>query len=302
MINIINIDKIEILKQTLLDGNLVLVPTETVYGLAANALDSNAVKNIFQAKGRPQDNPLIIHVHDKESIYKYSQNQPDYLDRLIDNFSPGPLTYVLEKSNMVPEIVTPNLNSVGIRIPKHKNLLKLLEIIDLPLAAPSANRSGRPSATSLEQAIEEFENSEYVNFALQGDVSEVGIESTVIKCEKDLVTILRHGTITKADLENVIDVNVIYYNSEKIESPGQKYKHYSPNIEIILIDNFENIDRDRYILAEYNSKNYLNISEGNLYRFFREAEKSNKAIAIKLTEDLKDNLALYDRIKRASKN
>lgn len=285
----------------IINGELVIIPTETVYGLAADATNEDAVNKIFFAKGRPQDNPLIVHVADKEEIFMYTQDQPDYLDSLIDAFCPGPLTFVLNKDEQIPDIVTAGLNTVAIRIPNNELTLKLIRDTHLPLAAPSANVSGRPSATSLEDALSDFGGTDLVSNWIDGGKCQVGIESTVIKCEEDKILIMRPGNITKEKLVKVVDIPVELYTGKESLSPGVKYKHYSPNVKIKLISNLDGIDPQKFLILDVTpNTDYQILNQISLYYWFRQAEKMNKDIAILKSDHLLKDLALYDRIKRAS--
>lgn len=299
------IDKIDSsideLSEKLLEGELIVIPTETVYGLAANALNSDAVSKIFKVKGRPQDNPLIIHTFSKEKIFEYTINQPEYLDKLIDKFLPGPLTLVLEKHHLIPDIVSAELKSVGIRIPNKKVTLDLLKKVKVPLAAPSANKSGRPSPTKIQHVIDDYSiDNQEIYACVDGGDCDVGIESTIIKCEKDKIVILRPGLISIEDLKKVIDIEIEEYKGNENLSPGIKYKHYSPDIPISISDKYIS---DKNVLNLYfsdinlNADNLKKISENNLYDIYREAEKFKyKSINIILTEDLKQRKGLFNRI------
>lgn len=220
-------------------GGLVVFPTETVYGLGANALDENACKKIFEAKGRPQDNPLIVHVADFD-ISKYVEYIPENAKKIMENFWPGPITMVLKKSNLIPMLVTANLDSVAIRMPSNKVARKLIEYSTVPIAAPSANISGRPSPTTIEHTIEDLSGK--VDMIIGGDKCEFGLESTVVEVLDDKVTILRPGAITKDMLEEIgltVDIDPAIMKkpdgSLKPKSPGMKYRHYAPKAEMTII-------------------------------------------------------------------
>ena len=296
-----NSDLINDFAEKLKLGELIVIPTETVYGLAANALDENAVKKIFATKGRPQDNPLIIHTYSKEKIFEFTQNQPDYIGKLIDTFMPGPLTLVLDKNLIIPSIVSAGLNTVAIRIPNNEVTLKLLELVDLPLAAPSANKSGRPSPTKAQHILDDYKADESIYGLIDDSDCEVGIESTIIKCESDKIIILRPGKISKEDLENVVDVKIEEYIGKELLSPGMKYKHYSPDIpvqiskDVVCKDNVLNLS---YIGSNINTTKF---DEQNIYSIFREAEKANYTlINIIESDELLNNIALYNRIKKSA--
>ncbi|MEF9953163.1 MAG: L-threonylcarbamoyladenylate synthase [Clostridium sp.] len=224
------------------NGNTVAFPTETVYGLGANALDKNACDKIFKAKGRPQDNPLIVHVADKD-ISEYVKEIPSSASRLIDEFWPGPLTIILPKKDIIPIEVTGGLKSVAIRMPKAKVARDLIKAAGVPIAAPSANLSGKPSPTTVEHCIRDL--SGRVSMILGGQVSECGLESTIVEVTGDKVTILRPGAITFemiTELGIKVEVDPVVMKTLTNESPrcpGMKYRHYAPEseMEIVLGDN-----------------------------------------------------------------
>lgn len=223
-------------------GNLVLFPTETVYGIGANALEENAVRKIFIAKGRAADNPLIVHVANIQMVEGIVEQITPLEKKLIETFWPGPLTIVFKRKNnrIIPNVVTANLDTVGIRMPSNKIAKRLIELAGVPIAAPSANISGKPSGTKVADIIEELQ--EKVDYILDGGFSDIGLESTVIKVEENQITILRPGKITKEQLEEVassvvIDSHVLgkVKNGEQVSSPGMKYRHYAPNTECIMV-------------------------------------------------------------------
>ncbi|HLS67604.1 MAG TPA: L-threonylcarbamoyladenylate synthase [Pseudogracilibacillus sp.] len=225
-------------------GEVVAIPTETVYGLAADATNEQAVRKIFAAKGRPQDNPLIIHVASKEQLMRYVTHVRPYVEALIDTFSPGPITYVLPSSNHVAPNVTAGLPTVGIRIPRHEITLSLLEKVQVPLAAPSANLSGRPSPTSAQHVMDDLNGK--IAAILDGGHTDIGIESTVIDCTEDVPIVLRLGAITERDIVRVVGNVHIATNSkvgESPRSPGQKYVHYAPDVPLLLVTNRNKLQR-----------------------------------------------------------
>src|SRR5690625_1391922 len=218
-------------------GEIVAIPTETVYGLGANARDEAAVDKIFKAKGRPNDNPLIVHVASKEQLFSLVRSFPTYVTKLIDSFSPGPITYVLESSGKVASNVTAGLSTVGLRIPNNEIALMLLEQTNLPIAAPSANISGKPSPTTAQHVLEDLDGK--IAAVLDGGTAEVGVESTVVDCTKETPVILRPGKITAEEIKQVAgDVSIYQVDTtrtEKPKSPGLKYKHYAPEIPLVLV-------------------------------------------------------------------
>lgn len=222
--------------QVIKEGGLVVFPTETVYGLGANALDEEAVKKIFLAKGRPQDNPLIIHVADFD-IEKYVKEIPAAAKEIINRFWPGPITLILEKKDIIPGVTSANLSTVGVRMPSNKIALELIKASNAPIAAPSANISGRPSPTDLESCIEDLNGK--VEYILGGNESEVGIESTIVDCTAEPLCILRPGGITLEMLKEIdkdvyIDPSVCSKPKEdfKPKAPGMKYRHYAPKAPV----------------------------------------------------------------------
>ena len=223
-------------------GGIVAMPTETVYGLAGNALDSSCVDKIYFAKGRPSDNPLIVHIADIDDIEKFDlvKDFPEKARALADHFWPGPLTIILEKTDKVPDKVSGGLDTVAIRYPCHKAAQMLIKESGCPLAAPSANSSGKPSPTSAAHVLEDLNGK--IDAVIDGGVCDCGVESTVITLAEDVPRILRPGIITKEQIEAVIghvqiDSAVLDKPQEgkRVSSPGMKYKHYSPNTKIVLV-------------------------------------------------------------------
>ncbi len=222
------------------DGGLAAIPTETVYGLAANALNPDAVNKIFAAKGRPNDNPLIVHVSSLEEVYPLVTEFPDRAKALADAFWPGPLTIILPKADIVPDEVSPNLSTVAIRMPSHPIARAIIKAAGVPLAAPSANSSGFPSPTKVQHVIDDMNSK--IDAIVDGGESSVGVESTVITLATPVPKLLRPGGITPEQLESVlgeieIDRAVLEQlaEGEVAASPGMKYKHYSPNAEVYII-------------------------------------------------------------------
>jgi L-threonylcarbamoyladenylate synthase len=220
-------------------GGLVAFPTETVYGLGANALDEKAVEKIFIAKGRPQDNPLIVHVGDS-NIDPYVKEIPNTAKIIMDKYWPGPITLIFEKSNIIPNITSANLSTVGIRMPSNNIARELILSSKTPIAAPSANISGRPSPTNVESCIEDLTGR--VDYILGGDNSEVGLESTIVDCTVSPICVLRPGAITIEMLREIdenayIDPGVLSKSEGdfKPKAPGMKYRHYAPKAPVKII-------------------------------------------------------------------
>ena len=228
----------EILRQ----GGLVGMPTETVYGLAANALNPDAVCSIFTAKGRPSDNPLIVHISCVEDMEKFGlvSQFSESAKLLADNFWPGPLTIIMPKGERVPEVVTAGLDSVAVRLPSHPVAQELIKAASLPLAAPSANLSGSPSPTTAAHVMDDMNGR--IEAVIDGGSSDVGLESTVITLCTEVPTVLRPGGVTLEQLREVLgDVNLSdavlhkLRDDEEAASPGMKYKHYSPKAKVYLV-------------------------------------------------------------------
>lgn len=238
--NKIDKDGIEKAAKMLRNGELVIMPTETVYGLAANALDTKAVADIFTAKGRPQDNPLIVHVGSADWLPKYALEIPDEAKKLIDKFWPGPLTIILKKSSLIPDIVSAGLDTAAFRCPSHPVAHALIEAAGVPIAAPSANISGKPSPTLLKYCMEDMDGK--VSAVVDGGPCGVGVESTVITLCGGVPRVLRPGGVTPKELESVlgkveIDPAVVNKidNGQKVASPGMKYKHYAPKAHVMIV-------------------------------------------------------------------
>lgn len=221
-------------------GKLVAIPTETVYGLAGNALDGQAVHDIFTAKGRPQDNPLIVHLAAPDWLPRYAAEISEAARKLVDAFWPGPLTIVLPKRNVLSPAVSAGLPTVGFRCPSHPVASAVIEAAGVPLAAPSANRSGSPSPTTAAHVLADLNGR--IDAAVDAGVCEVGVESTVVALHGDVPHILRPGGVTPAQLKAAlgaveIDPAVLegLADNQKAASPGMKYKHYAPKAKVTIL-------------------------------------------------------------------
>lgn len=325
--------KIHKAAKVLQNGGTVAFPTETVYGLGANALSSTAVEGIFNAKGRPKDNPLIVHISDISQIDNLVENIPLKAFELMKRFWPGPLTIIFNKRENVPSIVTGGLSTVAIRMPDHKIALELIEASGLPIAAPSANASGKPSPTHVNHVIEDMNGK--VNMIIDGGVTGIGVESTVLDVSGDIPIILRPGGVTKEDLLEIFpkveyDLAIESNDGTMVpKSPGQKYRHYSPNAKMIVfqgdVDNLSNAinesaeeylhkgmkvgimateqNKDKYqgnVIVVGDRENPETIAI-NLFRTLREFDKM--AVDIILAEGIKENgigKAIMNRMKKAA--
>lgn len=274
------------------NGGTVAFPTETVYGLGANALDDEAVRKIFIAKGRPQDNPLIIHVSTKE-ISELVKDVPEVAQKIIDKFWPGPLTVILEKKDIIPNVTSANLKTIGIRMPNSEIALKLIELAERPIAAPSANISGRPSPTEVERCVEDLNGR--VDYIIGGESSDIGVESTIVDCTVNPPLVLRPGGITLEMLKEInpeIELDKALKSKPnddfKPKAPGMKYKHYAPNahLKIIKGKNEKTIEIINEIVENYIEKGndvaILTTNE-NLNKF-----NNGKVISLGSENDLKE--------------
>ncbi|PEN14790.1 threonylcarbamoyl-AMP synthase [Longibacter salinarum] len=221
--------------QYIRDGHLTVFPTETVYGLGADALNADAVKEIFRAKSRPSDNPLIVHVADREGVEAVARSITPAADALLEAFAPGPITLVLPVAERVPRDVTAGLDTVGVRIPSLPLAQEFLQACDTPVAAPSANRSGRPSPTTWRAAYEDLVGR--VPCILRGGRTDAGIESTVVDVTSDVPTVLRPGAVSLERLREVVpNIEMVADDSDVPKSPGTKHRHYAPDAKVIIVD------------------------------------------------------------------
>lgn len=226
----------EILKK----GGIVAIPTETVYGLAASAYDENAVKKVFEAKGRPQDNPLIVHIADIEDLKTVAGDIPDSAYITAQKFWPGPLTMIFKRTDKIPASVSAGLDTVAVRMPSDKTARAIIKK-SVPLAAPSANTSGRPSPTSAQYVLDDLDGK--IDAVVMSGDCEVGVESTVITLATNPPRLLRPGAVTVEELKEIFP-DIIVDNAvlaepekgEKVSSPGMKYKHYAPKTETYLVE------------------------------------------------------------------
>ena len=228
---------IDMLARALRNGELVSIPTETVYGLGANGLDPEAMDKIYAAKGRPSDNPLILHIPNSESIKPLVTEVSTTAQALMDNFWPGSLTITLPKSDLVPDRATGGLPRVALRCPDHDGCRVLLQRAGIPIAAPSANISGRPSPTTAQDVYNDMNGR--ISYILDAGPCTIGVESTVVEVHDDKVIILRPGGITKAQLETVVSTveydTALVSTETKPKAPGMKYTHYAPDAPMTVV-------------------------------------------------------------------
>jgi len=258
-----NIDKAA---QLIKDGKVVAFPTETVYGLGANALNPEAVAKIFELKERPSFDPLIVHIADLAQLKTLLKEQDIRVNKLADKFWPGPLTIILPKSELVPDIVTSGLPTVGVRMPANDVALELIRISECPIAAPSANKFGRISPTKAEHVKKQLAEADYI---LDAGKTTVGIESTIIKLTTKGFKILRNGVITKDDLEKVIPFDGTSIDQD-LAAPGMLNSHYSPKKSFLIVNsNNLKLDKSKAALISFsgqfdkNFKKVISVSKTN---------------------------------------
>lgn len=233
----------------LTSGEVVAFPTETVYGLGANALNGAAVKKIFVAKGRPQDNPLIVHVSSTEMVEEIAEEITENARKLMEKFWPGPLTVILAKKKSLPDEVTAGLTSVAIRLPSNKIALNLISLCGFPLAAPSANLSARPSPTEARHVFCDLKGK--IPLIVDGGKCDVGLESTVVDCRFSEVFVLRPGKISREEISALVPLGEkTFDDGEAPRSPGMKYRHYSPRGKVILLSESEIEDFARQFMEK----------------------------------------------------
>lgn len=280
------------------DGKLILFPTETVYGIGANALDKKAVEEIFKVKGREVDNPLIVHISNIQMLNMLVKNVEEIEQKLIDAFWPGPLTIIFKKKNIVPDNVTAGLKTVAVRMPSNKIANTLIEYSNLPIAAPSANISGKPSGTLIEDIIDELDGK--VDYIIDSGLVDIGIESTVVRVTKNIVHILRPGKVTPEQIKK-LGLNVIiekqtleaYSQTKKIMSPGIKYKHYAPKTKCVLVysnDNEKLLNKINEKIKE--NKNVLILSKNKNFEKYNIINKLNMGSSL---EEISKNIFTYLR-------
>ena len=305
--------------QLIANGEIVAFPTETVYGLGANAFDEVAVKKIFEAKGRPQDNPLIVHVSCKEDIYPLVDNVDERCEKLIDAFMPGPITIIMKKKDCIPDSVTAGLGNVGIRMPLDKTAREFIHACGCPIAAPSANRSTRISPTLAEHVFEDMDGR--IPLIIDGGDSTVGIESTIVDMTRETPTILRPGAITLEMLEGVLGKVSAFKQKSEIKialAPGMKYKHYAPKCDMVIVTDCDkigeiydnNVDKDPIIICRratrYGNRRAIELGESdeevcrNIYGALHTGEQIAGYIISEDFEDEGIGGSVMNRLNKAS--
>lgn len=310
-------------------GKLVAFPTETVYGLGACVFNDTAVRSIFVAKGRPSDNPLIVHCADKQDIERVANlSAPEFTNSaqalfhaLYKRFCPGPLTFVLPKHSDVPDSVTAGLETVAVRFPAHSVAVALIHEVGEALVAPSANRSGYPSPTTAAHVLHDLEAR--IEAVLDGGACEVGIESTVVNILTDPPVILRPGRVSKQELDEIAlylgisafqsstyDITSLAESPTVPMSPGMKYRHYAPKATVVLVESLQEVKIAQQHFAHSrvlahpslaNGASIYELTEQNLYAELRSADNNTiDGVIILCNDDLRSNAALMNRISKAS--
>ncbi len=291
---------------------IVAFPTETVYGLGADAFHGDAVKKIFAAKGRPADNPLIVHVGSVDGISSVVSSIPSFAEKFIEEFFPGPLTLVLPKSKKISPLATAGLSTVGVRVPKHPVAVKFLTECGVPVAAPSANLSGSPSPTTW-HAVKKDLNGR-IPCILKGDRSRVGVESTVVDCTGKSPVILRAGGVTLEQLRSVIPSTRLQKQQSAVpKSPGVKYRHYSPLAYVFIVSGVQEtvpMKSAAYIGLQSAGRGPFGVKKicrtpeeyaRSLFHFFRECDaRGIETIYCEQVSEGGIGLALMDRIRKAA--
>lgn len=311
-------------KRLIFEGEVVGIPTETVYGLAANALDEIAVKKIFEAKCRPADNPLIVHICELSQVAPLVTEIPEKVKIMAEKYWPGPLTMIMKKSPLVPDITSGGLDTVAVRMPKDEYARAIIGVCGVPLAAPSANLSGSPSPTDAQSVFNDMNGR--IPLIIDGGECEIGVESTVISFVGETPTLLRPGGITVEMIEETIgEINISdavlneLKEGEKAASPGMKYKHYAPKAQITVVkgdlEAFRNFvkNKDCFVLCFEGEEGFFenavtygkaddSLSEAHrLFSALRELdEKGAKTVFARCPEISGVGLAVYNRLIRSA--
>ncbi len=299
-------------------GGTVAFPTETVYGLGADATNALAIEAIFAAKGRPSDNPLIIHLRHQDQLHDYCEEIPPIAYQLMKVFCPGPITFVLPKKPSIVDSVTAGMNTVAVRFPSHPTAQRILAAAGLPIAAPSANRSGRPSATTWQAVVEDLDGR--VDAIVCDLPTDIGLESTVLDLSSATPMVLRCGAITLEQLQSVEPTIILRsdVNLASVNSPGLRHRHYQPRAKVVLCDSpnqmpviathslayigLESIDMSRQFTM---SKQCHDVDEyaRSLFDFFRQCDAANiETIGCQRVEAIGLGRAVMDRLRRAAES
>lgn len=290
-------------------GGIVAFPTETVYGLGGSVFDDNAVSRIFEAKRRPADNPLIAHISSLGQIDELASEITESAAMFVQAFFPGPLTIVLRKRDEVPLVATAGLDTIGIRMPRFELANEFLKACGVPVVAPSANISGRPSPTTWQAVFEDLDGR--IDCILQGEITEIGLESTVVDCTGEVPVLLRTGSVSLDELRSVIpETRTLNGDMEIVRSPGMRHRHYSPNARVKLVDEFPAARIDAaaigvgaipdgfgYSIESRSVEDYAH----SLFELFRECDRRGiTTIYCQSVPESGIGAALMDRLRRAA--
>lgn len=298
----------------IIKSDVVAFPTETVYGLGANVFDEAAVKKIYRLKGRPKDNPLIVHISNKKQLNLLTSGISNAANELIKKYFPGPLTVIIRKNDIVPDIVTAGLDTVAVRMPSSKIARRFINLCGVPIAAPSANLSGAPSPTDFTHVLQDFSGK--VSCILIGPKARYGLESTVIDCSGTIPQVLRPGIITIEELQKIDKRIKLKKGGSKVKSPGTKYRHYSPKAKVIIVKRppKNKLNKSsaymgiqtlpamyRKKLGKYkHCKTKIEYAK-SLYSFFRECDMYGiKIIYAEEVDEKEIGLAVMNRLKKSS--
>ena len=294
-----DIDLIKKAADIIKKGGLVVFPTETVYGIGANALDPEACEKIFKAKGRPADNPLIVHVASFEQIDEIVEYIPETAKKFMKKLMPGPFTAILRKKSIIPDVVTAGMNSVAIRFPEHPVAKLLIEKAGVPIAAPSANLSGKPSPTKAEHVIEDLHGK--VDIIIDGGDTLYGLESTIIDFTAEPPVLLRPGPLYPEELQKIGYVHIPEVakglkSQEKPLAPGMKYRHYAPKKTLVLV---ENLSKMKEVLESYKDSKPIVLcpkERADLYKDYETVIIGSLKDKFSIAKNLFDVLRLVDKI------
>lgn len=292
-------------------GGIVAFPTETVYGLGANVFDADAIARIFEAKGRPADNPLIVHIAQITAVEELVDDVTETARRFMQAFFPGPLTLVLKRSEKVPLIATAGLDSVGVRMPGSKIAVEFLRECSVPVAAPSANLSGRPSPTTWDAVLNDLDGR--IDAILRGEMTEIGLESTVVDCTSDVPLVLRPGAVSIDQLREVVPETALFFESQitKARSPGMKHKHYAPaaTVKMVYRDDEISVGENSAFIGLHRRDGNFRLQKNcqsteeyahELFAFFRDCDYAGvRMVYCERVDETGMGAALMDRIRRA---
>ena len=294
-------------------GGLAAFPTETVYGLGADIFNREALGRIFEAKGRPQDNPLIAHIGRPEQMAMLAEEVSDSAQRLMERFFPGPLTVVVKRTEAVPDIATAGLDSIGVRMPGNDLAREFISLCGTPIAAPSANLSGRPSPTTWEAVLEDLDGR--IDCILKGESTEIGLESTVVDCTKEPPVLLRPGAVSLEELREVVPGVEVHTDIDGvIASPGMRHRHYSPRARVVIVNAGEAFSPGPGEAAAFigitqptGQARVMEICDGvddyarRLFEFFRKCDRAGiETIYCEAVPETGRGAALMDRVRRAT--